>query len=52
MTSNFFTRIFFGAPDQEYRGEPSEENDRLVEKVMNIAAAGAVILVAVTTFLL
>lgn len=52
MPANIFTRFFFGAPDQEYRGEPSEENDRLVEKVMNIAADGAVILFLVARYVL
>lgn len=52
MTSNFFTRLIFGAPDQDYRGAPSEENDKLVDKVMNVAAAGAVVVFIITTRML
>lgn len=52
MPNNFITRFFFGAPDQDYRGEPNEANDKLVDKVMNVAAAGAVVVFIITTCLL
>lgn len=52
MPDNAFTRFFFGAPDQDYRGEPKEANDRLVDKVMNVAAAGAAVVFIITTRLL
>ena len=52
MPNNIFTRSFFGAPDQDYRGEPNEANDRLVDKIMSIAAAGAVAVLFITTCLL
>lgn len=49
---NAITRFFLAAPDQDYRGEPSEENDKLVEKVMNCAAIGAIALFLFATFML
>ena len=52
MPNNIFTRFFFGAPDQDYRGKSDEANDRLVDKVMNVAAAGAVVVFIITTCLL
>ena len=52
MPNNFITRFFFGAPDQDYRGEPNEANDKLVDKVMNVAAAGAVVVLFITTCML
>ena len=48
----FMFRTLFGAPDQDYRGEPNEANDKLVDKVMNVAAAGAVVVFIITTYLL
>ncbi len=52
MPDNVFTRFFFGAPDQDYRGEPNEANDRLVDKIMNCAAAVAVVGIIITTCML
>lgn len=52
MPNNIFTRFFFGAPDQDYRGEPDEANDKLVDKIMRVAAAGAVVVLVITTSML
>ena len=49
---NAITRFFLAAPDQDYRGEPNEANDKLVDKVMNVAAAGAVVVLFITTCML
>lgn len=48
----FMFRTLFGAPDQDYRGEPNEANDRLVDKIMNGAAAVAVVGIIITTCML
>lgn len=52
MPNNIFTRFFFGAPDLDYRGKPDEANDKLVDKVMNVAAAGAVVVLFITACML
>ena len=48
----FMLRTLFGSPDQDYRGEPNEANDKLVDKIMNVAAAGAVVVLFIATCML
>lgn len=42
---DFFFRLFFGSPDQEYRGVPSAKDDQLLDKTM-----AGIAVVAVFTF--
>lgn len=44
---DFFFRLFFGSPDQEYRGVPSAKGDQLFDKTMTAIAIVAAVSVVV-----